>query len=80
MFLKTKYGHINSGFRLFKYLKTSHIKHVSVFDELKCDCYPEEAHRSICYSYIPPLVLCGDSFESLNIVFFCKTCTPMGHN
>ena len=26
MFLKTKYDHINSGFRLFKDLKTSHIK------------------------------------------------------
>ena len=26
MFLKTRYGHINSGFRLFKDLKTSHIK------------------------------------------------------
>ena len=26
MFWKTKYDHINSGFRLFKDLKTSHIK------------------------------------------------------
>ena len=26
MFLKTKYDHINSGFRFFKDLKTSHIK------------------------------------------------------
>ena len=26
MFLKTKYDHINSGFRLFKDLKISHIK------------------------------------------------------
>ena len=26
MFLKTKYDHINWGFRLFKDLKTSHIK------------------------------------------------------
>ena len=29
-FLKTKYDHINSGFRLFQDLKTSHIKHVTL--------------------------------------------------
>ena len=80
MFLKTKYDHINSGFRLFRDLKTSHIKALSDFDELKLHYYPEEVHRSFCYCYIPPLVLCGESFESLNIVFFCKTSTPMGHN
>ena len=80
MFLKTKYDHRNSGFRLFKDLKIHIIKHVSVFDGLKIHYYPEEVHRSFCYCYIPPLVFCGESFESLNIVSFCKTSTPMGHN
>ena len=43
MFLKTKYDHINSGFRLFKDLKISHInKHVNVFDELKLHYYPKK--------------------------------------
>ena len=77
MFLKTKYDHINSGFRLFKDLKTSHIK-ARVVDGLKIHYYPEEVHHSFYYCYIPPLVLCGESFESLNIVSFCKTSTPMG--
>ena len=69
MFLKTKYDHINSGFRLSKDLKTSHIE-ARVFDGLKIHYYPEEVHCSFCYCYIPPLVLCGESFESLNIVSF----------
>ena len=47
------------------------LKHVSDFDELKLHYYPEEVHRSFCYCYIP-LVLCGESFESLNIVFPTK--------
>ena len=53
MFLKTKYEYINSGFRLFKDLKTSYIKVlklVSVFRELKFHCYPEEIQRSFSRS------------------------------
>ena len=53
MFLKTKYKYINSGFRLFKDLKTSHIKVlklVRVFHELNFHCYPEEIQRSISRS------------------------------
>ena len=48
------------------------LKHVSGFDESKLHYYPVEGHRSFCYCYIPPLVLCGESFESLNIVFSAK--------
>ena len=72
MFLKTKYDHINPGFRLLKDLKLHILKHVSVFDGLKTHYYAEEVYRSFCYCYIPPLVLCGESFESVNIVSFCK--------
>ena len=79
MFLKTKYDHINSGSRLFKDLKTSRIK-ARVFDELKFHCLPEEAHRSFSHCYMPPLVLCVETFESLNIVFFCKTSKTVRHN
>ena len=68
MFLKNKYDHINSGFRLFKDLKISHIKHASVFDGLKIHYYPEEVHRRFYYCYIPPLVLCGDLLN-LQILF-----------
>ena len=80
MFLKTKYDHINSEFRLLKDLKTSHFKVQSDFDGSKLHYYSEGVHHSFCYCYISPLVLCGESFESLNIVFFCKTSTPTGHN
>ena len=31
----------------------------------KFHSYPEEVHRSFCYSYVQPLVLCGESFQSL---------------
>ena len=80
MLLKTKYDHINSGFRLFKDLKTSHIKAVSDLDGLKLHYHSEEVRHSFCYCYIPPLMLYSESFESLNTVFFYKTSTPTGHN
>ena len=51
MYLKTKYDHVNSGFRLFKDLKTLHMK-ARVSHELKLYCYPEEAHHSFCHCYI----------------------------
>ena len=70
--LKTKYDDINLGFRLFEDLKLHTLKHVSAFDELKPHCYLEEAHRSFRYCYILPLVLCVESFESLNIFFSAK--------
>ena len=36
-------------------------------NDLKLHCYPEEIHRSFYYCYFPALVLCGESFESLNL-------------
>ena len=80
MFLKTKYDHIDSGFRFFEDLKTSHIKarNVNVFDERQFHCYPEEVHRSFCCCYIPLLVLCSEYFEYLNIVFFLQNIQTNG--
>ena len=31
----------------------------------KIHCYREDVQRSFCYSYVQPLVLYGESFESL---------------
>ena len=70
MFLKIKHDHINSAFTLLKNLKTSHIK------PLKClwwtfHFFSDEVRLRSNYCYAPPLVLCGEFFESLSIAFFC---------
>ena len=71
--LRTKNTLSKGPFLIFENLKMSSVKARKVFDERKFHHYSEEACHRSCYCLIPPLVMCGESFEFLDTASFCKS-------
>ena len=68
-----KWSTATQDLHYLKIWKLHILKHVSVFDERKFNCYSEKPRHSSRFCYIPPFSAFYESFESLNVAFSCKT-------